>query len=419
MNSDARRKTGKTETYPESTFGTYGEKLIRARKETLENLKENMDTLKNEIRKTEQLRAQFLSNVSHEIKTPLNSILSATLLLQNKKLDADSKELVDTIHQSGQYLFSLLNDVLDYYKMAANQLSLDHLHFNVQNELKEEVDVFRKKAKLKGIALYEDFSKELPEILTGDATRLKQILGNLLDNAVKFTPPGGAIKVSAEPVSYRNGKYTLRLSVQDTGIGIRKEEQDEIWEKFSMADMSLSRKNGGTGLGLSLSRELCHLLGGKMQMESTPGEGSTFSFTVVMDKGPEKDTESPAKGILNILLVEDNLINQKLTQKILANQGFHVDVADNGKMAVEKFAKQHYDLIFMDIQMPEMDGLEATRQIRQLEKKNGHAEKVKIIALTANSQKEDKERCLAAGMDDYINKPFNIKKFPLILNHYR
>ena len=390
--------------------------LLDSRQKTLENIKNNMDTLNKEIEKTEQLRAQFLSNVSHEIKTPLNSILSATLLLQQKSLDTESAELVETIHRSGQYLFSLLNDVLDYYKLASHQLALDNINFDLQNELNEVVAVFKKKAKEKEIDFRVSFDKHLPAFLRGDAMRLKQILTNLLDNAVKFTPSRGRINLDVQPVSFKNGKHEIQFSVRDTGIGIPEGNQQEIWEKFSMGDMSLTRENQGTGLGLPLSRRLCHLLGGSMYLESKPNRGSTFYFTVKMEPGQDEN-DNTTRGILDILLVEDNLINQKLTQKILMKQGFHVDVAGNGKEAVEKFKNAHYDLIFMDIQMPVMDGLEATRQIRCLEALRQTSDHVKIIALTANSQQQDKENCLAAGMDDYINKPFNVNKFPLILSN--
>ncbi len=412
-NKDLDRETG------QKGEKRFEQQLLKTRKESLENIKNQMDTLDKEIQKTERLRAHFLSNVSHEIKTPLNSILTATLLLQQKQLDTESTELVNTIHHSGQYLFSLLNDVLDYYKMAAHQLSLDHIHFDVKNELNEVIKIFEEKASKKEISFETEINDNLPDTLTGDATRLKQILTNLLDNALKFTPAGGRVRLTAQPVSHRYGKHELRFAVHDTGIGIKEEDRNEIWEKFSMADMSLTRTGQGTGLGLPLSRQLCHLLGGEIHMESEPGKGSTFSFTVRMDDGPSKPTEKAGSAIRNILLVEDNLINQKLTQKILLRQGFQVDVADNGQMAVEKFRNNRYDLIFMDIQMPVMDGLEATRRIRQVERERGAAKKVKIIALTANSQQQDKEKCLAAGMDDYINKPFNINKFPLILNNYR
>lgn len=391
--------------------------LIDSRQKTLENLKNNMDTLNKEIEKTELLRAQFLSNVSHEIKTPLNSILSATTLLQQKSLDTESSELVETIHRSGQYLFSLLNDVLDYYKLAAHQLTLDHINFDLHNELEEVVAVFQRKAEAKEIDFRTSFDNDLPAFLRGDSMRLKQILTNLLDNAIKFTPGGGSIHLNVQPVSFENGKHEIQFAIRDTGVGIPEEKQQEIWEKFSMGDMSLTRENQGTGLGLALSRRLCRLLGGTMYLESKPNLGSTFYFTIKMEPGQTKNINT-AEGIVDILLVEDNLINQKLTQKILMEQGFRVDVASNGKEAVEKFKNAHYDLIFMDIQMPVMDGLEATRQIRRLETNSQTRDRVKIIALTANSQQQDKENCLAAGMDDYINKPFNINKFPLILSNF-
>ncbi len=396
------------------------DRLIKMRKQNLKNLKTNLDMISTEITKTEQLRTMFLSNVSHEIKTPLNGILSATVLLQQKSLDNEVKELVDTIHNSGQYLFTLLNDVLDYYKVMLHQLSLDHINFDLRNELKETFRIFEQKGEEKGIEMHLETEESLPHYLIGDSTRLKQILSNLLDNAIKFTPSKGKVSLNIKPVSVVNGIHEIEFTVSDTGIGIEDKDKNAIWETFSMADMSLTRSNNGTGLGLALSRQLCQLLGGKMYLKTQSGQGSTFIFTVKMEAGiPPEQNNSKQRGILDILLVEDNIINQKLTQKILIDQGFHVDVADNGKMAVKKFKGHRYDLIFMDIQMPVMDGLEATRQIRKFEntKQFQPDERVKIIALTANSQQQDKENCLAAGMDDYINKPFNVKKFPLILSN--
>ena len=259
----------------------------------------------------------------------------------------------------------------------------------------------------------------IPGFLVGDPTRLKQVLASLLDNAIKFTPSGGKVSLSIKPVSFKAGMHEISFSVSDNGVGIKDKDKENIWKTFSMGDMSLTRENHGAGLGLTLSHQLCRLLGGKIYFETKPGEGSTFTFTIKMEEGksPQQNNNRQQK-ILDILLVEDNLINQKLTQKILLNQGFRVDVAKNGKIAVEKFRAHHYDLIFMDIQMPMMDGLEATKKIRKIEASSRMGEeRVKIIALTANSQQQDKENCLAAGMDDYINKPFDVKKFPLILSN--
>jgi len=393
--------------------------LIQAREKSLKNLKTDKKMLKNEIEKTEQLRTQFLSNVSHEIKTPLNSILSATILLQQKPLDIETTELVKTIHHSGQYLFTLLSNILDYYKATSHQLNLDHINFELRNELEEIYTIFEENGREKGIEMQMKAEDGLPDFLVGDPTRLKQVLASLLDNAIKFTPSRGKISLDIKPVSIKNGIHEISFSVSDTGMGIRDNDKKNIGDTFSMGDMSLTRKNSGTGLGLTLSRHLCHLLGGKIYFETEPGEGSTFTFTVKMETGkPPRTDNSRQQKILDILLVEDNLINQKLTRKILINQGFQVEVADNGKMAVEKFSTHHFDLIFMDIQMPVMDGLEATRLIRKVEATNPKCkERVKIIALTANSQQQDKENCLAAGMDDYINKPFDVKKFPLILSN--
>ncbi len=393
--------------------------LIQAREKNLRNMKTDMGRLDNEIEKAEQLRAQFLSNVSHEIKTPLNSILSATILLQQKSLDAETAELVDTIHHSGQYLFTLLNDILDYYKVSSHQLNLDHINFGLRNELEEIYKIFEKKGKEKGIEMQLKVQKNIPGFLVGDPTRMKQVLACLLDNAIKFTPSNRKVSLSIKPVSFKNGEHEISFSICDNGVGIRNKDKKNIWKSFNMGDMSLTRENQGTGLGLTLSHQICRLLGGKMYFESEHGKGSVFTFTIKMEEGkPPQQNNNRQQKILDILLVEDNLINQKLTQRILMNQGFRVDVADNGKMAVKKFSTHHYDLIFMDIQMPVMDGLEATRKIREIEVANRVGkERVKIIALTANSQQQDKESCLAAGMDDYINKPFNVKKFPIIISN--
>lgn len=376
--------------------------------------------LNTEIEKAEQIGTQFLSNVSHEIKTPLNSILSTTVLLRQMQLDGETAELVETIHHSGQYLFTILNGILDYYKVTANQLNLDHINFDLGNELEEIFNIFEKKGGEKGIEMQLETDESVPGFLIGDPTRLKQVVANLLDNAIKFTPSHGKISLSINSVSFKDGLHEISFSVKDTGKGISNKDKRTIWEAFSMGDTSLTRENRGIGLGLTLSRQLCHLLGGAMSFETKPGKGSTFTFTVKMEAGkPPRRNHNKQQGILDILLVEDNLINQKLTQKILINQGFHVDVADNGKIAVKKFRSHHYDLIFMDIQMPVMDGLEATRKIRKIEATNYvSGKRAKIIALTANSQQQDKENCLAAGMDDYINKPFNVKKFPLIIGDF-
>lgn len=421
MTISSGKKTNQTQAHKTEAQKTSVKKsqLIETRKQNLKNLKNDIGILSQEMEKTEHLRTQFLSNVSHEIKTPLNSILSAIVLLQQKPMDDEMKGLVDTIQQSGQYLFTLLNDVLDYYKAASHQLNLDHINFDLHSEVEEIYKIFEKKGEEKGIEMRMETRRDLPYYLIGDSTRMKQILANLLDNAVKFTPSNGKIVLAIEPVSFINGIHEIKFSIHDTGIGIEDKDKKDIWKSFSMADMSMTRTNKGAGLGLALSRQLCNLLGGRMHFKTQSGEGSTFAFTIKMKEGnlPKQDNNGH-RGILDILLVEDNIINQKLTQKILTNQGFRVDIADNGKVAVEKFKNHHYDLIFMDIQMPVMDGLEATRQIRKFEKTNHFSEeKVKIIALTANSQQQDKETCLAAGIDDYINKPFNVKKFPLILSN--
>ncbi len=359
-----------------------------------------------------QINSQFLATLSHDLKTPLNSILSSITLLKNKHLDSESHELVEIIDRKGHYLFSMMNNILDYYGILFNQITINHQKFNLQQELEEVEAIFSEKAQVHGLRLSFDIAPTLPQYLIGDATRMKQILIHLLDNAIKFTP-SGQINVSTACIEDEAEFLTIRFIVKDTGIGI--EEPDKIKIRKMMRSESHLSTLTQSQFGLVLSNKLCNLLGGKMSVESKKGAGSSFSFTVRMGNTPDFKNESP--GISRILLAEDNLVNQRLTRVILENLGYEVEVANNGKLAVEKFQTSFFDLILMDIQMPVMDGLEATRKIREIEALQQNKSKVLIVALTANSRLQDKENCKAAGMDDFINKPFNMTKFPLMLQN--
>jgi CheY-like chemotaxis protein len=376
--------------------------------------KNQEELLKEEIQKTEALRSQFLSNVSHEIKTPLNSILSAATLLKNRKFDVESDELLGIIHQSSQQLNITLNNVLDYYKMLNNLLSLDSLVFDMYSLLEDLRALFFNEAASKGLTLTFDISKDMPHFLVGDEMRLKQILSNLLDNAIKFTEKG-VVKLRAFPDSERDHLNTIHFSISDSGKGINLTEVDGLWQAFAVGFKSYSRKYQGIGMGLVLSKQLCQLMGGDIFVKETSSNGTTFELSVELEASTEKKDDASLSKTKKILLVEDNLVNQKLTKNLLTKNGFEVDAAENGMVAVEKFMREAYDIILMDIQMPVMDGITASRKIRMLESYRRGRQRVKIIALTANAQKQDKNDCLEAGMDGYMSKPLNPKEISLII----
>lgn len=391
---------------------TTEESLINVRKESIKKNKEELLNL--EIKKTEALRSQFLSNVSHELKTPLNSILSATTLLRNKVLGSESSELVGIIHHSTQQLNITLNNVLDYYKLTNNLLSLDSLKFDLILMLEEVYHLFLQEAEDKGLNLVFETSNDLPQFLIGDEIRLKQILFNLLENAVKFTEHGN-IKLEAG-VDSGHGKFKkIFFRISDNGTGISNAEAKNMWHAFAVGNKSYSRKYQGIGMGLVLTKKLCELMNGDIFVKETSSKGTTFEFHVLLES--DKDKKDGKKKVKKILLVEDNHVNQKLTQNLLANNGFDVDVAENGKVAVGKFEQHDYDVILMDIQMPVMDGITASKKIRMLESDNRIETKVKIFALTANSQKQDKDECIAAGMDGYMSKPLNPKEISSIFDN--
>lgn len=389
------------------------ESLIELRNESMQKNKEEL--LNQEIKKTKALRSQFLSNVSHEIKTPLNSIVSAINLLRNKTLGTESDELVEIINQSSQQLNITLNNVLDYYKVKNNLLNLDNLKFSTVSMLEELYSQFSNKAKEKGLSMVFETSEDLPEFLIGDEIRLKQILFNLLENAIKFTEKG-SIKLNAGILGSHKNLKKVCFRISDSGTGINSTEIENIWRAFAVGEKSYSRKYQGIGMGLVLSKKLCELMGGDISIKETSPEGTTFEFHVLL-KTNDIDNEDVKKEVKKILLVEDNIINLKLTKTLLSRSGFEVDVAENGIEAIRKFEQQDYDLILMDIQMPVMDGIEATRKIRLLESDSSAETRIKIFALTANTQKQDKDECMAAGMDGYISKPLNPKEIPLIFDY--
>jgi CheY-like chemotaxis protein/nitrogen-specific signal transduction histidine kinase len=359
-------------------------------------------------------KSAFLANMSHEIRTPMNGILGfANLALQSNSAE-EQKECLATILSSGDALLAILNDVLDVSKIESGKFDILNEPFSLRDLLTDVGKVFAFKFREKSLHFESSVAEGLPDIVIGDQLRLRQILLNLLGNAVKFTSEGSiGLLATGEHVGDR---LNLRVAVRDSGIGIPPEKQRMIFEAFRQADDSTSKKYGGTGLGLSISMKLANLMGGTIELESAAGRGSSFYVLLSLPVGKaaaqeEKLAPVPASQEtfepLRILLAEDNPVNQKLAVKLLEKQGHTVTVAGDGRRAVEAFQGGLFDLILMDVHMPEMDGLEATRQIRQME---AGRTRTPIIALTALAMTGDREICLAAGMDGFVAKPIRLNE---------
>jgi signal transduction histidine kinase/ligand-binding sensor domain-containing protein/CheY-like chemotaxis protein len=394
-------------------------------KAIVETQKVEIEHLLVETQQAARAKTQFLANMSHEIRTPLNGIMGMTELVLQTTLTREQADFLGLVKVSADSLLIVVNDILDFSKIEAGRLELDSVEFDLAELLREAVAPLEASARKKGLALGHQLAPSLPACLVGDPGRLRQVLLNLAANAVKFTETGSVEIVVGEagvsdspdmpggvpPASPPPGICRVHFQIRDTGIGIAVEKQALIFEPFRQADGSTTRRYGGTGLGLSICQRLVSMMGGRIWVESQPGAGSTFHFTIVAAiaaphaRRPATAAKpaSPPPAAIHVLLVEDNIVNQKLARRIMENAGYTVVCAMDGREAVEACAAQHFDLVLMDLQMPNMDGFEATAELRRREAiSGGH---LPIIALTANAMPGDRERCLEAGMDGYVSKP--------------
>ncbi len=421
-------------------------KADKEKQKALEELrieKAKSDKLAEEATNLNQNKSQFLANMSHEIRTPMNGVVGFLSLIEKGayKDQEEMKQLSLSAKQSAETLLDIINDILDISKIESGKMELDSADFNLDEIIDDSISILSAKINEKNINISKDISKDTPLYLIGDSTRIRQILVNLISNAVKFTD-NGQIEIEAKPVSVDNKYAVIYMSVKDSGIGIPKDKQDYLFRHFSQMDVSHSSKFGGTGLGLVICKEFVNMMGGDIAVSSEEGKGSKFYFTIKLKTQKGLKTNTPHEQLKKsydfsniqknnsafgnenlklsrhqqkILLAEDNLINQKVILRTLKEAGYEYDAVANGLEAYSYVKLNHYDLILMDVQMPEMDGLTATEKIRSL----GNSKKeIPIIAITAHALKGDKEKCLNAGMNDYISKPINTDELIRCIDEY-
>jgi TMAO reductase system sensor TorS len=395
------------------------EEEVGARTADLLRVNAELTGAKDKAEEANRAKSEFLANMSHEIRTPMNGVLGMTELALDTNLTPEQREYLVTVKQSAESLLTIINDILDFSKIEAGKLDLEAVAFNVRSCIEEAVKLMDCRAGQKRLALSCEIGPDVPEYIFGDPIRLRQVLLNLVGNAVKFTERG-SITVTGAAHQARSGAMDLQIEVRDTGIGIPLEKQSTIFEAFAQADGSMTRRFGGTGLGLTISSRLISLMGGDISVESAPGRGSCFRFNIQAEPASEPSPaldqttaevsrlpEKSAAHSVRALLVEDNPVNQQVVLRLLQKHGHQVTVASNGREALKALAAAEFDIVLMDVQMPVMTGLEATEAIRRTERGSGC--RVPIVAMTAHAMTGDKELCLASGMDGYLSKPIRLK----------
>ncbi|MBI2271155.1 MAG: response regulator [Bacteroidetes bacterium] len=380
------------------------------------NYEQELRSAKELAENSKKVKEQFLANMSHEIRTPMNAIIGMAKILEENNLNEEQKECITVINLSADNLLSIINDILDFSKIESGKITFEKHPFKLRKVIEGIIQTLHFTVNSKSIILNYSISDNVPPVIIGDIVRLRQILLNLCSNSIKFTEQG-TVSIDVQLKEQRDNDYTLLFTVTDTGIGIPADKLPTIFESFVQASGDTTRKYGGTGLGLTITKQLIELQGGCISVKSKINEGSQFSFTITFTKGEEDQLElgenekefafTGLEGI-NVLLAEDNPMNQILAKKIFNKWNLKYDIAENGKIAIEKLAQTDYDIILMDMHMPEMDGYETVKYIRK--QLSPPKSLIPIIAVTANAIIGEEEKCLATGMNDYISKPLNNKK---------